>query len=127
LKNIAFPSLSTGIYGYGRLTIHLNDRYPIREATQVAAETIRKWLDSPVSPEASSLPNSSIVCSCCRVWADHQMERVIFCVFSGRDEEVYNDIVPNYFPPTAEDLGAEKEQEEDPDSGLPEATDRRGR
>jgi hypothetical protein len=55
------------------------------------------------------------------------MERVIFCVFSGRDEEVYNDIVPNYFPPTAEDLGAEKEQEEDPDSGLPEETDRRGR
>jgi hypothetical protein len=54
------------------------------------------------------------------------MDRIIFCVFSGKDEEVYNEIVPHYFPPTAEDLAAEKEQEEEPDSGFAE-TDRSAR
>ena len=48
------------------------------------------------------------------------MERVIFCVFSAKDEEVYNEIVPHFFPPTEEDLAAEKEQatEDESDSGL---------
>ena len=48
------------------------------------------------------------------------MERVIFCVFSAKDEEVYNKIVPHFFPPTEEDLAAEKEQEteDESDSGL---------
>jgi hypothetical protein len=44
------------------------------------------------------------------------MERVIFCVFSAKDEEVYNEIVPHFFPPTKEDLAAEKEQETEDES-----------
>ena len=44
------------------------------------------------------------------------MERVIFCVFSSKDEEVYNEIMPRFFPPTTEDLLASKEQEEEGDS-----------
>jgi hypothetical protein len=52
------------------------------------------------------------------------MDRVIFCVFSANDEDVYNEIVPKFFPPSEEDLAAEKEQEEDSDSGLTGETDR---
>ena len=52
------------------------------------------------------------------------MDRVIFCVFSAKDEDVYNEIVPKFFPPSEEDLAAEKEQEEDSDSGLTEETGR---
>jgi hypothetical protein len=45
-------------------------------------------------------------------------------VFSAKDEEVYNEIVPNFFPPSEEDLAAAKEQEEESDSGLTEDTSR---
>ena len=44
------------------------------------------------------------------------MERIIFCVFSETDEEVYNEIVPHFFPPTEEDLIARKEQETEDES-----------
>jgi hypothetical protein len=33
-------------------------------------------------------------------------------VYSGKDEEVYNEVVPRYFPPSEEDLAAAKEQED---------------
>lgn len=40
----------------------IDKRYPIRDATKIAAETVRKWLEFPVDPEtASSPPNSTIV------------------------------------------------------------------
>ena len=32
--------------------------------------------------------------------ADVQVSRVIFVVFSARDEDVYRSIAPEYFPPT---------------------------
>jgi len=46
------------------------------------------------------------------------MDRVIFCVFSAEDEEVYNSVVPKFFPPSEEDLTAEKEQEEEDSFGI---------
>lgn len=44
------------------------------------------------------------------------MDRVIFCVFSAKDEEVYSEIVPGIFPPSDEDRTAEKEQEDEQSS-----------
>ena len=44
------------------------------------------------------------------------MERIIFCVFSAKDEEVYNDLVPHFFPPTEEDLEAQREQDTEDES-----------
>ena len=54
------------------------------------------------------------------------MDRVIFCVFSGDDDEVYNEIVPRFFPPSEEDLAAEKEQEDASDSVVSDHSDRSG-
>ena len=41
-------------------------------------------------------------------------------MFSAKDEEVYNEIVPSFFPPSEEDLAAEKEQQEASESELKE-------
>jgi hypothetical protein len=49
---------------------------------------------------------------------------VIFCVFSTKDEEVYNEIVPSFFPPSEEDIAEAKEVDEDTDSGLTEESGR---
>ncbi|KIY44040.1 macro domain-like protein [Fistulina hepatica ATCC 64428] len=66
LKHVAFPSISTGVYGY-----------PIEDATHVALNEVRTFLDS--HPEA--------------------LDRVIFVVFSDKDKSVYEQLIPLYFPP----------------------------
>ncbi|GJE99917.1 A1pp-domain-containing protein [Phanerochaete sordida] len=66
LKHIAFPSISTGVYGY-----------PVEDATHVALDEVRNFLTS----ETGS-----------------QIERVIFVVWSDHDKEIYEDILPLYYP-----------------------------
>ncbi|PAV16393.1 A1pp-domain-containing [Pyrrhoderma noxium] len=68
LKTIAFCSISTGVYGY-----------PIEDATNIALNEIRKFLES----EKGSI-----------------LERVIFTVFSDEDKSVYETLLPLYFPET---------------------------
>lgn len=70
-KHIAFPSISTGVYGY-----------PIEDATHIALDTVRQFLDSPSGEE---------------------FDRVIFVVFSDKDKRVYEDLIPLYFPLDSED------------------------
>lgn len=62
LGSIAFSALSTGIYGY-----------PSDDASQVALETVRKFLEEG---KADS------------------MERIIFCNFAQKDEYAYYDNIP---------------------------------
>ncbi|KAJ7127118.1 hypothetical protein C8R44DRAFT_979810 [Mycena epipterygia] len=64
LKHIAFPSVSTGIYGY-----------PIEDATHIALDVVRRFCDS-------------------------DLDRVIFVVWSNKDKEVYETLIPEYFPPS---------------------------
>ncbi|KAF9644900.1 A1pp-domain-containing protein [Thelephora ganbajun] len=66
LKHIAFPSLSTGIFGY-----------PIEDATHIALDTTRLFLDTPDGDK---------------------LDRVIFVVWSDKDRDVYRDLIPYYFP-----------------------------
>jgi len=68
LKHIAFPSISTGIYGY-----------PIESATRIALDEVRRFLDS-----------------------EETLDRVVFVVWSLKDKEVYEKLIPEYFPPTEE-------------------------
>jgi O-acetyl-ADP-ribose deacetylase (regulator of RNase III) len=70
LKHIAFPSISTGIYGY-----------PIKDATHIALDEVRRFLDSG---------------------AGDKFDRVILVVWSNKDKGVYEDLIPEYFPPLEE-------------------------
>ena len=58
IRTIAFPAISTGVYGY-----------PVREATKVAVDTVKKWLTD----------NS-----------DYPM-KVTFCCFDERTRKVYEE------------------------------------
>jgi O-acetyl-ADP-ribose deacetylase (regulator of RNase III) len=65
-RSIAFPSISTGIYGY-----------PIEDATHIALDTVRRFCDEKAS----------------------ELEKVVFVVWSDKDKEVYEELLPEYFPP----------------------------
>ncbi|KAF7330448.1 A1pp-domain-containing protein [Mycena venus] len=66
LKHIAFPSVSTGIYGY-----------PIEDATHIALDVVRRFCESDVGSK---------------------LDRIIFVVWSNKDKEVYETLIPEYFP-----------------------------
>ena len=59
LKSIAFPAISTGVYGY-----------PLEEATNVAVQTVMKFLQS-----------------------DSSINKVIFVCFDERTFEIYNKLL----------------------------------
>ncbi|KAK0211081.1 A1pp-domain-containing protein [Desarmillaria ectypa] len=77
LKHIAFPSISTGIYGY-----------PIEDATHIALKEVRQFVTTE--------PGSTL-------------ERVIFVVWSNKDRDVYQELLPGYFPPSVPSEPKDKE------------------
>ncbi|CAH3179560.1 unnamed protein product, partial [Porites evermanni] len=88
LRTVAFCCVSTGIYGY-----------PIYDASCVALNTVRKWLEDE---EKDGKKNAELV------------DRIIFCVFLGGDLEVYQRLLPRFFPSEDKyDQASEQEQEED--------------
>ncbi|KAF9071879.1 hypothetical protein BDP27DRAFT_1218582 [Rhodocollybia butyracea] len=70
LRHIAFPSISTGTYGY-----------PIEDATHIALNVVRKHFDSEDD-------------------STFKLDRVIFVVWSNKDKSVYESLIPEYFPPS---------------------------
>lgn len=72
LKSVAFCCISTGIYGYDNL-----------KAAHVALKTVREWLDS----------NEDEI---------ERMDRIIFCTFLDKDEQIYRRLLPEYFPEAEE-------------------------
>lgn len=64
-RSVAFPCISTGIYGY-----------PSERAVHEALKTVRDYLD-----------------------AHHdKLDRVIFCLFLPKDQKLYEENLPLYFP-----------------------------
>lgn len=61
IRNVALCSISTGVFGY-----------PIEEASNIAARTVKEWLETHAS----------------QLEASQSIQRVIFDVFSERDESV---------------------------------------
>uniref|UniRef100_A0A8C1K7N4 Mono-ADP ribosylhydrolase 1 n=1 Tax=Cyprinus carpio TaxID=7962 RepID=A0A8C1K7N4_CYPCA len=65
LRTVAFPCISTGVYGY-----------PPDQAVEVALRTVREYLEQ-----------------------NHEkLDRVIFCAFLKSDKELYETMLPAYFP-----------------------------
>ncbi|XP_074861296.1 ADP-ribose glycohydrolase MACROD1 isoform X2 [Carettochelys insculpta] len=65
LRTVAFPCLSTGVFGY-----------PSDAAAEVVLRTLREWLE--VNKE--------------------KVDRLVICVFQEKDEEIYKEKLPFYFP-----------------------------
>nr|XP_025041437.1 O-acetyl-ADP-ribose deacetylase MACROD1-like [Pelodiscus sinensis] len=65
LRTVAFPCLSTGVFGY-----------PNDAAAEVVLRTLREWLE--VNKE--------------------KVDRLVICVFQEKDEEIYKEKLPFYFP-----------------------------
>ncbi|XP_074632176.1 ADP-ribose glycohydrolase MACROD1-like [Acropora palmata] len=72
LRSVAFCCVSTGIYGY-----------PIYDATSVALETVRRWLELK---DEKGNKNADLV------------DRIIFCIFLEEDLDVYQLLLLKYFP-----------------------------
>jgi O-acetyl-ADP-ribose deacetylase (regulator of RNase III) len=71
----AFPSISTGIYGY-----------PIIEATRIALDEVRRFLDSEVEETVCVTLNLVVDF---RSHSSVKLDRVIFVVWSDKDKKVY--------------------------------------
>ncbi|KAJ8117089.1 hypothetical protein OPT61_g1642 [Boeremia exigua] len=70
-KSIAFSAISTGVYGY-----------PSGEASLVALETVRKFLEENEKAD--------------------KLDRIIFCNFLEKDEDAYFKNIPTFFPPAVD-------------------------
>ncbi|XP_059574510.1 ADP-ribose glycohydrolase MACROD1 isoform X3 [Alligator mississippiensis] len=65
LHSVAFPCISTGVFGY-----------PSEAAAEVALGTLREWLQEHKD----------------------KVERLVLCVFLEKDEAIYKEKLPLYFP-----------------------------
>jgi len=80
VDSIAFCGISTGIYGF-----------PLKDATHVAIDTVRKYLEnSPSLKEA-------------------KIKYIIFVCFPDKDYACYKTLLPRYFPPAPEQVESKSE------------------
>ncbi|XP_054947357.1 ADP-ribose glycohydrolase MACROD1-like [Physeter macrocephalus] len=65
LRSVAFPCISTGVFGY-----------PNEAAAEVVLTALREWLEQHKD----------------------KVDRLIICVFLEKDENIYRQRFPHYFP-----------------------------
>ncbi|XP_047371736.1 ADP-ribose glycohydrolase MACROD1 isoform X2 [Sciurus carolinensis] len=65
LRSVAFPCISTGVFGY-----------PSEAAAEVVLAALREWLEQHKD----------------------KVDRLIICVFLEKDESIYRQLLPHYFP-----------------------------
>lgn len=92
-RSIAFPSISTGVYGY-----------PIEEATRIAIREVRRFLhaegaeskshaESAEPAESKSHAESAKFAECCTGGPVRPNMEIIFCCFSEPDKAVYDNLM----------------------------------
>uniref|UniRef100_UPI00398E54E5 ADP-ribose glycohydrolase MACROD2 isoform X2 n=1 Tax=Pristiophorus japonicus TaxID=55135 RepID=UPI00398E54E5 len=102
LKSIAFPCISTGIYGF-----------PQDDAAEIAVSTVKEWLADKrdLNRRDSVAPPPAAACMRHRAPRDQQgagesVDRIIFCVFLESDHKIYKEKMLHHFPIDEEDLNA---------------------
>ena len=80
-KSIAFPCISTGVYGY-----------PIEDAARIAIREVRRFLHAE-GAESKSHAESAEFAECGTGGPVRPDMEVIFCCFSERDKAVYENLV----------------------------------
>ena len=80
-KSIAFPCISTGVYGY-----------PIEEAAKIAVREVREFLTRIPQPKAVREADALAGMRRREAESAEEME-VIFCCFSERDKRVYEGLI----------------------------------
>ena len=81
-KSIAFPCISTGVYGY-----------PIEAAAKIAVREVREFLTRIPQPKA--VREADALAGVRRREAENAMMEVVFCCFSERDRRVYENLLPS--------------------------------
>ncbi|KAI5292242.1 hypothetical protein KEM52_006515 [Ascosphaera acerosa] len=71
LRSIAFPAISTGVYGY-----------PIEEATRVAMRAVAEYFADGEGGDGGSRGRES------------SLTHVVFCTFSAEDGRIYDRLIP---------------------------------
>ena len=79
-KSIAFPCISTGVYGY-----------PIEAAAKIAVREVREFLTRIPQPKA--VREADALAGVRRREAENAMMEVVFCCFSERDKRVYEGLI----------------------------------
>ena len=72
-KSIAFPCISTGVYGY-----------PIEDAAKIAVREVEEFLAATAYAKATAVRENA---------KDAEGMEVVFCCFSERDKNVYEDLL----------------------------------
>ena len=81
-KSIAFPCISTGVYGY-----------PIEEAAMIAVGEVKEFLTRIPQPKA--VREADALAGVRSREAENAMMEVVFCCFSERDRRVYENLLPS--------------------------------
>ena len=84
-KSIAFPCISTGIYGY-----------PIEDAAKIAVREVREFLaakNAKNAKDAEAVGRRAPTPANSRAVAPRHPIEVVFCCFSARDKEVYKTLL----------------------------------
>ena len=84
LRTIAFPCISTGIYGY-----------PNEKAARVALKTVRDWLEVEKEKKNVDL-----------------VDNITFCLFLNEDVQIYEMLWPQFFPSNDESMEVDEEVNE---------------
>uniref|UniRef100_A0A8C0D5D2 Mono-ADP ribosylhydrolase 2 n=1 Tax=Balaenoptera musculus TaxID=9771 RepID=A0A8C0D5D2_BALMU len=97
IRSVAFPCISTGIYGF-----------PNEPAAIIALSTIKEWLAKN----------------------QHQVDRIIFCVFLEVDFKIYKKKMSEFFPADdnneEEDIDMKEDSDENGPQGKPSAKEMEG-
>lgn len=75
--------------------VYTRSAFPKKDAANIALTTVRKWLEAN-SEKVSSLNFDTVTTFTCSHGL--QVQRIIFCTYAQKNWDIYNSLLPLYFP-----------------------------